>query len=86
MEALLIAYWSPYPEVRVISDPFDDLNERCETFRAYTISIIWQGIGTFINTYFRARQPPIILTLEVVQVFIYTCGLLWAKGFSKLDY
>ena len=85
MEALLIAYWSPYPEVRAISNPFDDLNERCETFRAYTISIIWLGIGTFINTYFRARQSPISLAPEVVQVFIYPCGLLWANGFSQLD-
>ena len=83
MEALLIAYWSPYPEVRAISDPFDDPNERCETFRAYTISIVWQGIGTFINTYFRARQPPINLASEVVQVFIYPCGLLWAKVFPN---
>lgn len=79
LEALLIAHWSPYPEVRSVSDPFDDPKQRCETFRAYAISVVWQGIGTFINTYFKARQPPISLASEVVQIFIYPCGLLWAQ-------
>ncbi|CUM64838.1 uncharacterized protein PRCAT00002453001 [Priceomyces carsonii] len=79
IEASLIAFWSPYPEIRAISDPFDDPNELCETFRAYVISIIWQGIGAFINTYFNARQPSVSLSGVVVQVFIYPCGLLWAK-------
>ncbi|CCE82176.1 Piso0_002875 [Millerozyma farinosa CBS 7064] len=90
IEASKIAFWSPYPEVRAITDPYDDPNERCETFRSYFISIIWQGIATFVNTYFKARQPAISLSSEVVQVLIYPCGILWAYavpnwtiGFTK---
>lgn len=79
VEAGMIHFWSPYQEVRSVTEPYDDPNENCETFRAYVISIIWQGIGTFINVYFFARQPAITFSSEVAQVFLLPSGRLWER-------
>ena len=35
LEAALIAYWSPYTEVRSVTDPFDDPSIPVETVRVY---------------------------------------------------
>ncbi|ODV94740.1 hypothetical protein PACTADRAFT_3633 [Pachysolen tannophilus NRRL Y-2460] len=78
LEAGLINFHSLYPEVRAVTQPYDFPNELCETFRAYCIAILWQCIGTFINTYFYMRQPSISLGFEAVQLFIYPCGIAWA--------
>ncbi|PSK37700.1 OPT family small oligopeptide transporter [Candidozyma pseudohaemuli] len=75
-EAALVAYWSPYPEVRAVTDPFDDPSIPCETFRAYLVGIIWVVLGTFINEYFMERQPPISLGTAAVQLFVYPSGKL----------
>ncbi|CAK7896540.1 oligopeptide transporter 2 [[Candida] anglica] len=77
LEAALQAYHSPYPEVRAISDPFDDPSIPCETLRAYVIGLIWVAIGVFINMFFSQRQPPISLSTPVVQLFLYPSGKLW---------
>ncbi|KAI5957027.1 OPT2, partial [Candida theae] len=71
LEAVLIAYWSPYPEVRAVTRPFDDPTLPVETFRVYLIGIIWTGIGAVINQFFSERQPAITLNMSVVQVFLY---------------
>lgn len=76
LEAGIIAYWSPYPEVRSVTDPYDDPSIPCETFRVYLIGLIWTVLGTFINTYFQDRQPSIALSSAVVQLFVYPCGKL----------
>lgn len=77
LEAGIIAYWSPYPEVRSVTDPYDDPTIPCETLRVYIIGLIWTILGTFINTYFQDRQPSITLGPSVVQLFIYPCGKLF---------
>ncbi|KAI5963416.1 hypothetical protein KGF57_001294, partial [Candida theae] len=41
LEAVIIAYWSPYPQVRAVTDPFDDPTIPVETLRMYIISIVW---------------------------------------------
>lgn len=74
LEASIIAYWSPYPEVRSVTDPYDDPSIPCETFRVYLVGLIWTILGTFINTYFQDRQPSISLTSAVVQLFVYPSG------------
>lgn len=74
-EAALIAYWSPYPEVRSVTDPYDDPTTPAETIRVYILGFIWTCIGSFINQYFSERQPSIGLPTSVVQLFIYPCGL-----------
>ncbi|KAF3987056.1 hypothetical protein FT663_04611 [Candidozyma haemuli var. vulneris] len=76
MEAVLVAYWSPYAEVRAVTDPYDDPDTPCETFRVYLIGIIWIVLGTFINEFFTERQPSISLGTAAVQLFIYPSGKL----------
>ncbi|KAF3992122.1 hypothetical protein FT663_02439 [Candidozyma haemuli var. vulneris] len=73
-EAALIAYWSPYPEVRAVTDPFDDPETPCETVRVYFLGLIWVILGTFIGQYFSERQPGIGLGSKVVQLFIFPMG------------
>ncbi|QEL62327.1 OPT family small oligopeptide transporter [Candidozyma auris] len=73
-EAALIAYWSPYPEVRSVTDPFDDPDTPCETLRVYIIGVVWVVLGTFINQFFVERMPSISLSSMVVQLFVYPCG------------
>lgn len=75
-EAALVAYWSPYPEVRAVTEPFDDPDTPCETFRVYVIGIIWVVLGTIINQFFVERQPSISLGSTVVQLLVYPSGKL----------
>ncbi|CAH6723725.1 oligopeptide transporter 2 [[Candida] jaroonii] len=83
LEAALIAYWSPYPEVRAVTDCFDDPNVECETLRVYILGLIWVGIGSFVNQFFSERQPSITLGSSVVQLFLYPCGTFLAAVLPK---
>lgn len=74
-EAAIVGYWSPYPEVRSVTDPFDDPSITCETFRVYIVGFIWTIIGAFINQYFYDRQPSITFDSSVAQLFIYPSGM-----------
>lgn len=78
VEAGLIAYHSPYPTVRSVTEPYDDPAVPCETIRVYIIGTIWTAIGTVINQFFSQRQPSISFGSLVAQVFIYASGLLFA--------
>ncbi|PVH13552.1 OPT family small oligopeptide transporter [Candidozyma duobushaemuli] len=78
-EAGMIAFWSPYPEVRAVTDPYDDPETPCETFRVYVLGLIWVILGTFIGQYFSERQPGIGLGTSVVQLFVYPCGMFLSK-------
>lgn len=83
MEAALMEYHSPYPEVRAVTDCYDDPTMYCETPRVYLLGLIWCAIGTFINQFFSERQPAISLNTSVVQLFLYPCGLLLAAIVPK---
>lgn len=74
-EAAIIGYWSPYPEVRSVTDPFDDPSVACETVRVYIVGFIWTVIGSFINQYFYDRRPSISFDTSVAQLFIYPTGM-----------
>lgn len=76
MEAALIYYHSPYPEVRSIASPLDDSTIPVETFRAYFLGILWVIIGTGVNQFFEPRMPPISLTSHLLQFLVYPCGRL----------
>lgn len=76
VEATLIHYHSPYPEVRAVVDPFDDPEEVSESFRAYFWGIFWTIIGTGMNQFFSPRQPSISLTAGILQIFLLPCGRL----------
>ncbi|KAK9452455.1 OPT oligopeptide transporter protein-domain-containing protein [Dipodascopsis uninucleata] len=74
IEACLIAHFSPYAEVRAVTDIEDDENEAVETFRMYLVGIIWTIIGTGVNTFFYPRFPNIQLSAAAVQIFVYPSG------------
>ncbi|KAK9455515.1 OPT oligopeptide transporter protein-domain-containing protein [Dipodascopsis uninucleata] len=73
-EACLIGYFSPYPEVRSVTDPIDDEDVPVETFRVYFLAVIWTIIGSGIFQFFSTRQPSIYLSSTVIQLFLYPCG------------
>lgn len=85
-EAGLIAFHSPYPEVRSVTDPYDDPTITAETFRVYLLGIIWTCIGAFINQFFAERQPRISLKPAVVQLLLYPSGWLAAAVFPDWSF
>ncbi|KAK9375209.1 OPT oligopeptide transporter protein-domain-containing protein [Lipomyces chichibuensis] len=74
LEATLMKYHSPYPEVRAICDPTDDPTLPAETIRAYFLGILWVAVGGFINEFFSLRQPSLSLQSAVLQILLYPCG------------
>ncbi|KAK6456524.1 OPT oligopeptide transporter protein-domain-containing protein [Scheffersomyces xylosifermentans] len=76
LEAVLIAYHSPYPQVRAITDPFDDPSIPVETVRVYIAGVVWTAIGAVVNQFFEERLPNITLSPAIVQIFLYPTGLL----------
>ena len=62
LEAVLIAYWSPYPQVRGVTDPYDGPTIPVETVRVYIVAIIWTAIGAVINQFF--LKDNLVLDLE----------------------
>lgn len=81
LEAALIAYHSPYPEIRAIVDPYDDPSIPVETLRVYVIALVWTFIGSIINNFFVHRLPSISLSLHTVQLLLLPSGKLWEKCF-----
>lgn len=83
LEAAMIAYHSPYAEVRAVTDPFDDPTLPVETLRVYILGLVWTAIGSFINQFFTERQPSISLSAAVVQLFLYPSGMALAYILPK---
>ena len=54
-EAAVIYYHSPYPEIRSVTDPFDDPSIPCETSRAYFLGCIFMAGSTALSTFFTPR-------------------------------
>lgn len=74
VEAVLIHFHSPYPEVRAVTDPYDDPDTPCTTIRAYFLGFLWSIIGTGVNQFFSPRQPAISLSSGILQIFVLPCG------------
>lgn len=79
LEAALIKYHSPYPEIRAITDPTDDPDVAAATIRAYTIGLFWTLIGSIVNNVFVHRLPAIRLSSHTVQLLILPTGRLWER-------
>ncbi|KAK9366130.1 OPT oligopeptide transporter protein-domain-containing protein [Lipomyces kononenkoae] len=79
LEATLIKFHSPYPEVRAICDPTDDVTIPVETIRAYFLGILWVAIGSYINELFSFRQPSLKLQSTAMQILLYPCGKVLAQ-------
>jgi len=73
-------FFSPYPEVRSVSEPTDDPSIPAETLRAHFLGYMWAIIAQFTNSLFNSRFPTITLSSSVAQILLYPCGqaLAWA--------
>ena len=78
-EAAIIYFYSPYPEVRSVTVPWDDETTPCETIRVYVIATIFIMGSTALNSFFHPRQPSISLDANVLQLLLWPCGVLAAK-------
>ncbi|KAK0732321.1 oligopeptide transporter protein [Lasiosphaeris hirsuta] len=67
-------FYSPYPEVRSVTEPTDDVTIPCETIRAHFLGYMWAIIAQFTNSLFNSRFPSITLTSAVAQILLYPCG------------
>ncbi|KAK9243107.1 hypothetical protein V1506DRAFT_581263 [Lipomyces tetrasporus] len=76
LEACLIKYHSPYPEVRAVCKPVDDTSIAVATIRSYLIGTFWVVCASFINQFFDLRQPRLFLNTTVIQILIYPTGKL----------
>ncbi|KAG5360454.1 Oligopeptide transporter 2 [Yarrowia sp. B02] len=74
--ATLFYWWSPYPEVRSVTDPFDDETQLMLTWRVWVLGTIWVGLGSFVTTFFEPRLPAIVLGAPVCQLLMYPSGRL----------
>ncbi|KAK9452111.1 OPT oligopeptide transporter protein-domain-containing protein [Limtongia smithiae] len=79
LEAALMKYHSPYPEVRSVCTPVDDPTMPVETFRAYAIGIFWVCVAGFINQLIYFRQPHFSLSSQVIQILVLPCGQFAAR-------
>ncbi|KAG5358573.1 Oligopeptide transporter 2 [Yarrowia sp. B02] len=79
IEAGVIKYWSPYIEVRAVTDCYDDMDEPCETIRSYAIGLLWLLVGCFVNQFFVFRYPRITIASDVLQLLTYPCGVFLSK-------
>lgn len=79
LEAALIAFHSPYPEVRAVVDPYDDPSVPVETLRVYAIALFWTLVGSVINNFFVHRLPGISLSTSTVQLLLLPSGRLWER-------
>lgn len=70
---------SPYPEVRAVVDPRDDESLPINTFRAWTLGLIFTILGTGIDQFFSLRYPGIWLYTFVAQLLSYPCGIFMAR-------
>jgi len=66
--------WSAYAEVRACTLPYDDIEEPCETFRAYLVGFFWVVVMTAVNTFFAPRQPGISIPNQVAQLLSVPFG------------
>ena len=89
-EASILKYHSPYPEVRAVTEPFDDPTIPVETIRSYTLGLVLMAGSTGLNTFFSQRQPAIGLNSLIMQLLLAPLGFAWAKfmpnwnvGFGK---
>ncbi|KAL4882582.1 OPT oligopeptide transporter protein-domain-containing protein [Aspergillus karnatakaensis] len=70
---------SPFPEVRAVVRPVDDVELPINTVRMWTIGIIFTIIGSGLNQFFSLRQPSVRISALVAQLVAYPVGCAWAR-------
>jgi len=68
MEAVLSTENSPYAEVRANCDPTDDPTMPSLTIRVWVIGCIFSAAGSFIDSFFLMRNPPVYIGANVAQL------------------
>ncbi|ORX40104.1 OPT oligopeptide transporter protein-domain-containing protein [Kockovaella imperatae] len=79
MECLLATENSPYLEVRANTETTDDPMLPCLTFRVWIIGTVFAAAGSFIDTLFAFRQPPVYVGVSVGQLLAYPAGKFLEK-------
>ncbi|KAJ5522707.1 hypothetical protein N7513_013280 [Penicillium frequentans] len=70
---------SPFPEVRAVIQPTDDLSLPVNTVRMWTIGILFTIVGSGLNQFFSLRQPSVTISALVAQLLAFPLGCAWAK-------
>ncbi|KAJ5305625.1 uncharacterized protein N7443_005285 [Penicillium atrosanguineum] len=70
---------SPFPEVRAVIQPVDDLSLPVSTARMWTIGLIFTIVGSGLNQFFSLRQPSVTISALVAQLLAFPLGCAWAK-------
>jgi hypothetical protein len=68
MEAILATDNSPYAEVRANVNNWDDVDLPQLTARVWIIGCIFAGAGSFIDSFFLMRNPPVSIGANVGQL------------------
>jgi hypothetical protein len=68
IEALLSTENSPYAEVRANVDNTDDPSMPSLTIRVWVIGCIFSAAGSFIDSFFLMRNPPVYIGANVAQL------------------
>lgn len=79
LEACLIRYHLPYPEIRSITDTYDNPLIPVETLRVYVIGLSWTLVGSIVNNFFVHRMPSIRLGSHTIQILLLPSGKLWER-------
>ncbi|KAE8152880.1 OPT oligopeptide transporter protein-domain-containing protein [Aspergillus avenaceus] len=70
---------SPFPEVRAVVRPVDDVHLPINTVRMWLIGIIFTIVGSGLNQFFSLRQPSVTISALVAQLVAFPVGCAWAK-------
>ncbi|KAJ8187241.1 hypothetical protein LV157_004894 [Aspergillus fumigatus] len=70
---------SPFPEVRAVVQPVDDVSLPVNTVRVWIIGIIFTIVGSGLNQFFSLRQPSVSISALVAQLVAYPVGCAWAR-------
>ncbi len=70
---------SEFLEVRAAAEVGDDETMPCETFRAYTISVLLTVIGAVISNITQFREQPLAVDPAIIQLVALPIGRFWAK-------
>ncbi|CAG7968854.1 unnamed protein product [Penicillium salamii] len=70
---------SPFPEVRAVIQPVNDLTLPVSTIRMWTIGIVFTIVGSGLNQFFSLRQPSVTINALVAQLLAFPVGCAWAK-------
>ncbi|RHZ53120.1 small oligopeptide transporter, OPT family [Aspergillus thermomutatus] len=70
---------SPFPEVRAVVQPVDDVSLPVNTVRVWVIGIVFTIVGSGLNQFFSLRQPSVSISALVAQLVAYPVGCAWAR-------